>query len=261
MNITLHQSPQRMLNKVPEVTLLFWIIKILATTVGETAADFLNTKLHFGLTGTSMMMGVLLLVALFVQMRAKRYIPSVYWIAVVLLSVFGTLLTDNLVDNFGVALETITIGFSIALAATFLAWYASERTLSVHTIETSKREFFYWAAILLTFALGTAAGDLLAEGLHLGYAYSALAFGAVISLITLAHFVGLNAVLAFWMAYVLTRPFGASLGDLLSQPTANGGLGLGTVVTSALFLVTILGLIAYLTINQRNTLPLSRNAE
>lgn len=261
MNITLHQSPQRMLNKVPEVTLLFWIIKILATTVGETAADFLNTKLHFGLTGTSMMMGVLLLVALFVQMRAKRYIPSVYWIAVVLLSVFGTLLTDNLVDNFGVALETITIGFSIALAATFLAWYASERTLSIHTIETSKREFFYWAAILLTFALGTAAGDLLAEGLHLGYAYSALAFGAAIGLITLAHFVGLNAVLAFWMAYVLTRPFGASLGDLLSQPAANGGLGLGTVVTSALFLATILGLIAYLTINQRNTLPLSRNAE
>ena len=252
MNITLNDNTKRMLNKVPEVSLAFWIIKIMATTVGETAADFLNAKLNFGLTGTSIVMGTLLLIALFVQMKSRRYIPSVYWVAVVLLSVFGTLLTDNLVDNFGVALETITVGFSLALAATFIAWYVSERTLAIQSITTRRRELFYWAAILLTFALGTAAGDLLAEGLHLGYAYSALAFGAVIALIALAHYaLKLNAVVAFWIAYVLTRPFGASFGDLLSQPATKGGLGLGSVVTTAGFLLTIVGLIGYFTLLQR----------
>ena len=167
-----------MLNKVPEVTIFFWIIKILATTVGETAADFLNTNLNFGLTGTTYVMGSLLLVALFFQFRARKYVPGIYWLAVVLISVVGTLITDNLIDNFGVALETTTIVFSIALAATFAAWYASEKTLSIHTIYTTRREAFYWLTILFTFALGTAAGDLAAERLALGYFVSALIFGA-----------------------------------------------------------------------------------
>ena len=255
MNTSLSDSTTRMLNKVPEVTILFWIIKIMATTVGETAADFLNVKLHFGLTGTSIVMGVLLLISLFMQIRTRKYVPWIYWIAVVLISVFGTLVTDNLVDNFGVALETTTIIFGVALLATFAAWYAREKTLSIHTIYTTKRELFYWSAILFTFALGTAAGDLVAEGMHLGYAISALAFGAVIGIITIAHyFFKLNAVLAFWIAYVLTRPFGASCGDFLSQPVANGGLGLGTVGASAIFLVTILGLVSYLTISQKKEL-------
>ena len=255
MNITLNASTTRMLNKVPEVTILFWIINIMATTVGETAADFLNVKLHFGLTGTSIVMGVLLLISLFMQIRTRKYVPWIYWIAVVLISVFGTLVTDNLVDNFGVALETTTIIFGVALLATFAAWYAREKTLSMHTIYTTKRELFYWSAILFTFALGTAAGDLVAEGMHLGYAISALAFGAAIGIITIAHyFFKLNAVLAFWIAYVLTRPFGASCGDFLSQPVANGGLGLGTVGASAIFLVTILGLVSYLTISQKKEL-------
>lgn len=255
MNTSLSDGTTRMLNKVPEVTILFWIIKIMATTVGETAADFLNVKLHFGLTGTSIVMGVLLLISLFMQIRTRKYVPWIYWIAVVLISVFGTLVTDNLVDNFGVALETTTIIFGVALLATFAAWYAREKTLSIHTIYTTKRELFYWSAILFTFALGTAAGDLVAEGMHLGYAISALAFGAVIGIITIAHyFFKLNAVLAFWIAYVLTRPFGASCGDFLSQPVANGGLGLGTVGASAIFLVTILGLVSYLTISQKKEL-------
>ena len=255
MNTSLSDGTTRMLNKVPEVTILFWIIKIMATTVGETAADFLNVKLHFGLTGTSIVMGVLLLISLFMQIRTRKYVPWIYWIAVVLISVFGTLVTDNLVDNFGVALETTTIIFGVALLATFAAWYAREKTLSMHTIYTTKRELFYWSAILFTFALGTAAGDLVAEGMHLGYAISALAFGAVIGIITIAHyFFKLNAVLAFWIAYVLTRPFGASCGDFLSQPVANGGLGLGTVGASAIFLVTILGLVSYLTISQKKEL-------
>ena len=224
----------------------------MATTVGETAADFLNVNLHLGLTGTSLIMGILLLISLFVQIRLKKYIPSIYWIAVVLISVFGTLITDNLVDNFGVALKTTTIIFSGALLLTFAVWYASEKTLSIHTIYTTKRELFYWGAILFTFALGTAAGDLVAEGMRLGYALSALAFGAGIVLVTIAHYLfKLNAVLAFWIAYILTRPFGASCGDFLSQPLANGGLGLGTVGTSLIFLVTILGLVIFLTISQK----------
>ncbi|WP_211454329.1 COG4705 family protein [Collimonas antrihumi] len=255
MNRPLSKSTVRMLNKVPEVTIFFWIIKIMATTVGETAADFLKVILHLGLTGTSLIMGALLLIFLITQIRCMKYVPWVYWVTVVLLSIFGTLITDNLVDNFGVTLQTTTAVFGVALLATFAGWYASERTLSIHTIYTSKRELFYWAAILFTFALGTAAGDLAAEGLRLGYAVSALIFGALIGAVTIAHYVfRLNAILAFWIAYVLTRPFGASCGDLLSQPASNGGLGLGTVGTSAIFLLTIVGLVAYLTIDQRKLL-------
>ena len=207
-----------MLNKVPAVTLAFWVIKVLATTVGETGADFLNSQLGLGLNGTSVAMGLLFLVVLYVQLTRRRYVPAIYWTAVVLISVVGTLITDNLTDNFGVALETTTIVFSIALAIVFTAWWLRERTLSVHTIKTTPRELFYWAAILFTFALGTAAGDLLAEGSHLGYGPSALVFASLIALTALAYYVfKINGVLAFWIAYVLTRPLGASMGDLLSQ--------------------------------------------
>lgn len=241
-------SAERLLNKVPEVTLYFWVIKIMATTVGETAADFLNTNLNLGLTNTSILMAALLVAALVGQFRKDRYVPWIYWVAVVLISVVGTLITDNITDHFGVPLQVMTTIFAIALAATFAAWFAVEKTLSIHSIFTMRRESFYWAAILFTFALGTAAGDLVAETLRLGYPYSAMAFGAGIALVTLAHLVfKLNAVLAFWLAYILTRPFGASFGDLLSQPASNGGLGLGTVGTSALFLTVILGLVVYMT--------------
>ena len=245
----------RILNKVPEITLFFWGIKIMATTVGETAADFLSFNLKLGLTRTSYVMGALLLIALGMQLRTRKYVPSIYWISVVLISIVGTLITDNLVDNFGVSLKLTTVLFSLALLTTFAAWYASERTLSIHSIFTTRRELFYWAAILLTFALGTAAGDLTAEGLSLGYAKSALLFGSLIGVVTLAYYrFKLNAVLAFWMAYILTRPLGASLGDLLSQPAANGGLGLGTVITSAIFLGTILLLVLYMSRRQRGSL-------
>ncbi|EWS56613.1 MULTISPECIES: membrane protein [unclassified Methylibium] len=245
-------SAERLLNKVPEVTLYFWVIKIMATTVGETAADFLNTNLNLGLTNTSILMAALLVAALVGQFRKDRYVPWIYWVAVVLISVVGTLITDNITDHFGVPLQVTTTIFAIALATTFAAWFAVEKTLSIHSIFTMRRESFYWAAILFTFALGTAAGDLVAETLKLGYLYSAMAFGAGIALVTLAHLVfKLNAVLAFWLAYILTRPFGASFGDLLSQPASNGGLGLGTVGTSALFLTVILGLVVYMTRAER----------
>jgi len=242
-----------MLNKVPEITLYFWIIKILATTVGETAADYLNVNLNFGLTNTTYVVSAILAVVLAFQFRLTRYVPGVYWTAIVLVSVVGTLITDNMTDNFNIPLTTSAIGFAIALAVTFAAWYAKEKTLSMHTIVTSRREAFYWLAILFTFALGTAAGDLVAEKINLGYALSAVGFGAVIAAVTFAHFrLGLNAVLAFWLAYILTRPLGASLGDLLSQAKANGGLGLGTTGTSVIFLTAILAAVSYLTITKRD---------
>ncbi len=252
-------SPGRkLLNKVPEITLYFWIIKILCTTVGETAADLLNENLGLGLTTTSYVMAILLVLTLVFQFRASRYVPGLYWLAVVLISVVGTLFSDNLVDNLGVPLQTTTIGFAIVLAAVFAGWYASERTLSIHTIVTTRREAFYWLAILFTFALGTSAGDLAAEKLALGYSAAALIFGALIAIVTFAHFrFKLNAILAFWIAYILTRPLGASIGDYLAQPTEEGGLGLGTILTSLIFLSTILALVLYLARSKRDVITVS----
>lgn len=237
-----------MLNKVPEVTLYFWVIKVLCTTVGETASDYLTSNVGLGLTNTTFVTAALLIATLVVQFRARQYVPGVYWLGIVLISVVGTQITDNLTDNAGVSLVTTTTVFAIALAVVFAAWWASERTLSIHTIYTTRREAFYWLAVLFTFALGTAAGDLAAERINLGFALSAGMFAAVIALVAVAHYgFRLNAVAAFWLAYILTRPLGASLGDYLSQPRADGGLGLGTTVTSALFLAAILLVVVYLT--------------
>lgn len=239
---------RQLLNTVPEITIFFWIIKIMATTVGETAADFLNFNLNFGLTLTTIIMSIFLLVTLFFQFRSRKYVPWIYWLAVVMISIVGTLITDNLVDNYGVALETTTIIFTFALAATFAAWYMSEKTLSIHSIYTSKREAFYWLAILFTFALGTASGDLTSEGFNVGYWKSILMFATLIGIVIVAYYrFNLNSVTSFWMAYILTRPLGASIGDYLSQPLDMGGLALNTMEISAVFLVTILGLVIYLT--------------
>lgn len=236
-------------NRVPKVTIDFWLIKLMAVTVGETAADFLSTNLGLGLPMTSMIMSGLLIAALALQFSQRKYIPWIYWITVVLVSVVGTLITDNLVDNLGVALMTSSIVFAVALAATFAVWFACEGTLSIHTIYTTRRESFYWLAILLTFALGTAAGDLAAEGLGLGYLNAGLAYGAVIGVIAFAYYaLKMNGILAFWLAYILTRPMGASFGDLLSQPLDKGGLAFGTVMTSLLFLACIAGTIVYMTV-------------
>src|SRR6266404_4887646 len=161
MDVNIKNTGKQMINKVPQVTLFFWVIKVLCTTVGETFADFLNVNLNFGLTGTSVVMGILLIISLFFQFRAKKYIPVIYWITVVFISVFGTLVTDNLTDKMGVPLETSTVFFSILLLLTFAFWYAKEKTLSIHSIYTRSREIFYWLTILFTFALGTASGDLM----------------------------------------------------------------------------------------------------
>ena len=246
-------SQRHLLNKVPLVTLGFWFIKIMATTVGETAADLLNVNLHLGLARTSCLMAALLVAALVVQLRERRYVPWIYWLSVVLISVVGTLLTDNLSDGLGVPLELSTGVFAAILGLTFAVWYGVEGTLSIHAIVTRRRELFYWAAILFTFALGTAAGDLVAETLQLGYLVSALLFGAGIAAVAASHFhLGLPPVPAFWLAYILTRPFGASMGDLLAQPAENGGLGLGTVATSVVFLLVIGALIGRMTLIRQN---------
>lgn len=247
----------QILSKVPEVTIFFWIIKIMATTVGETAADFLTFNLNFGLTLTTIIMSIFLLIALFFQFKSRKYVPGIYWLAVVMISIVGTLITDNLVDNYGVALGTTTTIFTFALVATFAAWYASEKTLSIHSIYTTKREAFYWLAILFTFALGTAAGDLTSEGLEVGYWKSALMFAALIGVVTVAYYrFNLNSVTAFWIAYILTRPLGASIGDYLSQPLDAGGLALSTMGVSAIFLVIILGLVIYMTKTKRDESPI-----
>ncbi len=246
-------STTRLLNKVPAVTLFFWIIKVMATTVGETGADFLIFNVKLGLTTTSWVMGGVLLVALAAQVAVRRYIPWLYWVAVVLISIVGTLITDNLTDNFGVRLEVSAAVFAVALVAVFCAWYASERTLSIHTIVTRKRELFYWAAILITFALGTAAGDLVGERWALGYLVSGLIFAGGIVAVAVAYYVfKIQEVWAFWLAYILTRPLGASFGDLLSQSHANGGLGLGTTGTTLVFLAVIVALVIHLTVTRRD---------
>jgi uncharacterized membrane-anchored protein len=256
----------QILNKVPEVAIFFWIIKVLCTTVGETAADFLNGTLNFGLTGTSVVMGILLAVVLLFQFRARKYVPGLYWLAVVLLSIVGTLITDNLTDNLGVPLATTTIIFGIALVVVFLVWWLVEKTLSVHSIVTLRREIFYWLTILFTFALGTASGDLVSEKFNLGYLTALLIFIGVIAIITVGHFIAKNmlhkehrlqssnAVLAFWLAYIMTRPLGASIGDYLSQAKTDGGLGLGTTTTSILFLLAILGIVIYLSFTKKDVI-------
>ena len=241
-----------LLNKVPEVTVWFWVIKILATTVGETAADFLS-GLGLGLSGTSIVMTVVFLVCLVVQFRTRRYVPAIYWLTVVLISVVGTLLTDNLTDVLGVPLELSTAVFAVALGITFAVWYSTERTLSIHSVVTLRREAFYWLAVLLTFALGTAVGDLVDEKFGVGYWPTALLVALIIGAIAVSHLVfRANAVLTFWLAYILTRPLGASLGDGLSQQKADGGLGLGTTWTSLLFLAAILVVVSYLAVTKRD---------
>lgn len=245
------RSATKLLSKVPEVTLYFWVIKILATTVGETAADYLNVDLGFGLKATTLVTAALLAITLVAQFSVTRYIPALYWWTVLLISVTGTLITDNLTDNLGVPLTVSTVVFALALVAILSAWYATERTLSIHSIRTRRREAFYWATILVTFALGTAAGDLIAERWALGYLPSLVMFAGVIAAITFAHYVfHLNAIVAFWAAYIVTRPLGASLGDLLTQPSDVGGLGINNSLVNLVFLLIILILVGYLSLTR-----------
>ncbi len=255
MDVGARSQGRELLNKVPEVTLWFWLIKVMATTVGETAADLLSVRLNMGLTVTSLIMTAVFIIALVVQVRARAYVPSFYWFTVVAISVVGTLISDNLVDGLGISLVTTSIAFAIILAIVFVAWYRSEGTLSIHSIFTTERELYYWAAILFTFAMGTSVGDLLAEKLNLGYGQAAIVFAAMIATVAFMHYVAkMDAILSFWIAYILTRPLGASMGDLFAKPVIAGGFGLGTVTTSLIFLGAILLLVVYLTVSKADRL-------
>jgi uncharacterized membrane-anchored protein len=242
-----------MLNKVPEVTIYFWVIKILCTTVGESFADYINETLGFGLTNTTLVFSAAFVVALVAQFRLRRYVPSVYWLVVVLVSVVGTLLTDNLTDAHGVPLWISSSLFSALLAVVFGVWYARERTLSIHSIVTTPREAFYWLAVLVTFALGTALGDWTLELTGWSPGAAVLLPLGLIGLVFAAWRLGIaGPVLSFWMAYILTRPLGANIGDFLGADKAEGGLGLGTLGTTVLFLGTITAVVMYLSVTGRD---------
>ncbi|WP_271188902.1 COG4705 family protein [Dactylosporangium matsuzakiense] len=230
-------------SKVPPITATFWVIKVLSTTIGETFADYLAVNVGLGPAVTDAIMFVLLVIALVVQFRTRRYTPWIYWLCVVLVSIVGTQLTDFFTDTLGVPLAASTVTFSILLAVVFTIWYRQERTLAITSIDTPRREGFYWAAILTTFALGTAAGDYATETLDLGFRNGALIFGGLILATWIALRLGAGQVLTFWIAYVLTRPLGASLGDLLTQDKDLGGLALGASVTSLLFMAAIVVLV------------------
>lgn len=249
----------KLLVKVPQITIFFWIIKILCTTVGETFADYLNTTLGFGLNGTSIFTLVVLAITLFFQFKSRTYKPVLYWLVVVLISITGTLITDNLTENLNVSLLTSSLIFAICLALTFASWYVSEGTIAIHTIHTSRRESFYWLTILFTFALGTATGDLVAERFDLGYELSFFIFAGIITFVSfLWKFNAINHVFAFWTIYVFTRPLGASIGDQMAQNDPKyGGWGLGTTKTSIIFLSAIAIMVIYLVRSKRDQIILS----
>lgn len=252
------RNGRELLNKVPQITAFFWIIKVLCTTVGETAADYLNIGLNFGLLNTALVTSVILLVSLIFQIRARKYVASIYWWTVTVISVVGTLITDLLTDELCVPLTLSTVVFAILLTIAFVAWYLKEKTLSIHRINTVTREIFYWLAILFTFALGTAAGDLLSETINLGYPLTVVLFAASIGAVAVTYYAfKLDAIWCFWIAYILTRPLGASIGDFLSQPS-NGGIGLGYVITSYIFLATILGIVVFLSITKIDELGFAK---
>lgn len=251
---------REMLSKVPEITLWFWIIKILCTTVGESFADWINMTLGVGLELTAVIFTLVFAVVLIWQLSLRRYVPSVYWLTVVVVSVTGTLYTDILTDVLGVPLALSTAVFAGLLAVVFGIWWASQRTLSIHSITTTPRELFYWLAILVTFALGTAAGDWILELTGWGPGVSVLLPAALIVAVVAGWRMGANATLSFWLAYILTRPLGANLGDWMGFPPDQGGLGLGVALTSVIFLGAILATVIYLTVSRADVIESGKPA-
>ena len=239
-----------MLSKVPEITIWFWIIKILCTTVGESVADWINAALGIGLVATAIIFTVVSIVVLAVQMTRRGYRPAAYWLTVVVMSVTGTLYTDILTDEIGVPLWISTALFAVILTVVFSIWFAKERTLSIHSIVTVPREAFYWLTVLVTFALGTALGDWTLDLTGWGPGPSVLLPLALIGIVAALWRLGANPVLAFWIAYILTRPLGANIGDWLGSSQSDGGLGLGTLATSLIFLSAILATVIYLSVTR-----------
>jgi uncharacterized membrane-anchored protein len=239
-------------SKVPQITAYFWIIKVLSTAQGEAVADFLYFRYGAVIAGTAGAVG--LVVALTIQFRARCYVAWIYWLAVVMVAVFGTMAADGLHIVVGVPYLWSTVFYGSSLAVIFAVWYATEKTLSIHSITTWRREAFYWATVMATFALGTALGDLTAITLHLGYLTSGIVFAVVIAIPAVAHWrFGLNPILAFWFAYVVTRPLGASFADWLGVSRALGGLGLGRGPVGLALTIVIACLVGYLTVRPGDT--------
>jgi uncharacterized membrane-anchored protein len=235
----------RALTKVPEITIFFWVTKILTTAMGEATSDFMNSALGPAIAVPLMLIG--LVVALKFQFRQPSYKAWSYWLVVVMVAVFGTSAADALHVGFGIPYTVSTSFYLVVLTVVLIAWYKSERTLSIHSIYTRRREQFYWATVLATFALGTAAGDMTATSFHIGYLASGIMFMSIIAVPAVAHrWFGLNSILAFWFAYIITRPLGASFADWLDATRHLGGLDLGQGPVALGFAVVMLGFIAYL---------------
>lgn len=238
------------LRKVPEITIFFWIVKLLTTAMGESTSDFLVFKIN---PYIAVALGfIALAAALLLQFSVRRYIAWVYWLSVAMVAVFGTMAADVLHIQLGVPYILSTLFFAIVLATVFIVWQRSEKTLSIHSINTRRREMFYWATVLATFALGTAAGDMTATTLGLGYFSSGLMFAGLIVIPALAYWLfDLNEIVAFWAAYVLTRPLGASFADWMGKPKAVGGLGLGDGTVSLALTVLIICFVGYMTLSRK----------
>ena len=249
----MNSDARQLMVKVPAITGYFWVIKVLSTTIGETFADYLNESLGFGLSKTAVVMTVALLLALTVQMSLRKYVPAIYWLTIVLISTVGTLLTDTLHDTYNVQNWQSIIVFAIALITTFALWHKREGSLEMKSINTRTRETYYWFAILFTFALGTAGGDIFLDDMGVPLRFTFLGFAVVIAIVAILwKSKVLGVVTAFWLAYVLTRPLGASLGDLLSLPKDETGLNLGAATTSYIFLALISSLVIFLTVSKKD---------
>jgi uncharacterized membrane-anchored protein len=238
-------------SKVPQITVYFWIIKILTTAQGEATSDYLVYKIDpFVAAGLAF---VALAVALTIQFRASQYVAWRYWLAVDLVAIFGTMAADGLHIKLHVPYAASTAFFAVVLAVVFVAWYLTEKTLSIHSIRTPRREAFYWATVLATFALGTALGDMTATTLHLGYLASGIMFTLIFFIPGIGYrWFGLNAIVAFWFAYVVTRPLGASYADWMGVPKVVGGLGFGRGPVAIGLTVPIVALVAYLAVTRRD---------
>jgi uncharacterized membrane-anchored protein len=238
-------------SKVPQITVFFWIIKVLTTAQGEAVADFLYLRYGAVIAGTLGAAG--LVIALILQFRARRYVAWIYWLAVVMVAIFGTMAADGLHIKLGIPYSVTTPFFAAALAVIFVVWYKTEKTLSIHSIYTWRREAFYWATVMATFALGTALGDLTATTVHLGYLKSGILFAVLIAVPAVAHWrLGMNAIVAFWFAYIVTRPLGASFADWMGVSHAYGGLGLGRGPVGLSLTIVIVCFVGYLTVTRKD---------
>jgi len=231
--------------KVPEVIVLFWIIKLLTTALGESTSDSMVHSLD---PVVAVLIGAAaFIISLVIQLWARKYTAWIYWLAVTMVAIFGTMAADVLHIGLGIPYLVSTIFFAVCLAIIFFLWYKVEKTLSIHSISTPRRELFYWAAVITTFALGTAAGDMTAVTFNLGYLDSGILFGILFIVPLIAYkFFGVNEVFTFWFAYIMTRPFGASFADWFGRTSDLGGIGFGTVKTSIVLAVLIVILVTYL---------------